>query len=237
MKNIYPALVLMVLMTLSSSACAHELPAQQDNISVVGVGKVEAEPDQAILNVSISAQKPDLSSAKKLADQRYAAVLKVIKDAKISDNMVTATRITAQPQYEYRSNQQVYKGELVSRSLSIKILDLDKVSPLMQALVENGVSTIDGINTGFQDQKALLQQALAAAADDARDKAKFLAERLGRSLGSAYLISEHNSDAPQNVRRERTMASASIASDQPPPPEMFGTQTIQASVNVSFNLL
>lgn len=227
----------MLLVLVSAVACAHEASSEQDHISVVGVGEVEQEPDQATLRISISAKQPTLIATKKLADERYRGVLKVIEDAGIETKGVKATRVSAQPQYEWRNSKQIYTGELVSRSLNIIINDLDKVSPLMQALVENGVSTIDGMETGFKDRKSLQQQALAAAADDAKSKAKFLAERLGRNLGSAYIISEHNSNAPQMVRRESMMMKSDMAASVSAPPEMFGTQKVRATVNVSFNLL
>ncbi|MBT8113787.1 MAG: SIMPL domain-containing protein [Arenicella sp.] len=229
--------LLLVLMfgTVSMVACAHEPGATQDNISVVGVGEIEAEPDRAVLNVSIHALQPDLAAAKTLADQRYADVLEVILASGIDKKSVKATQISAQPEYEYRSGKRIYKGERVSRSLAIIIDDLQKVSSLLQALVDNRVSTIDGISTGFKDPKKLQREALAAAADDASDKAKFLAERLGRSLGSAYQISEGNNGAPPVYRREAAMAKTMTADAAPP--EMFGTQKIRATVSVSFNLL
>ena len=233
MKNLFLTLL---LATFSIAACAHESTAPQDNVSVVGVGEIEAVPDQATLNISIQARQPDLAAAKQLADKQYASVLDVILQAGIDKKFVKATQISAQPEYEYRNGKRIYQGERVSRSLSIIVNDLDKVSPLLQALVENGVSTIDGMSTGFKDRKSLQQKALAAAADDAKAKAKFLAERLGRVLGSAYLISEHNNNTPQVYRREAAMASKSMATDSAPP-EMFGTQKIRATVNVSFNLL
>ena len=225
------------VMPWSVSAQAHEANLQQDNISVIGVGEVEQEPDQATLAISINARQPTLPAAKKLADDRYRRVLGVVEKAGIAAQFVKSTRLNAQPEYEWQNNKRIYKGELVSRSLSIIINDLEKVSPLLQALVESGVSEIDGLQTGFQDRKALQLKAMAAAADDAKSKAKFLAERLGRKLGSAYLISEHNVDAPQMLRAEGMMMAKSASADAPPPAEMFGTQKVQATVNVSFNLL
>lgn len=220
-----------------STASAHDMVQEQDHISVVGVGEVELEPDQATMNISITAKEATLPEAKKVADERYKSVLSVILDAGIDKKHVKATRISAQPQYEWQHNKQVYKGELVSRSLSIVINDLDLVSPLMQALVENGVSTIDGVSTGFQNSKLLQTQALKAAAEDAKSKAKFLAEQLGRKLGAAYLITEHNADAPEMVNRDRGMMASAMKSNDLPPPEMFGTQKVRAQINVSFNLL
>lgn len=221
---------------VSLSACAHEATSPQDQIAVVGVGEVEAEPDQATLTVRVSAQEPDLQAAKQLADTRYRQVLVVLSKAKIDERQVKATQIIAQPQYEWRNSKQVYRGELVSRTLQIVVNDLEKVSPLMQALVDNGVSTIDGMATGFQDREALMEQALAAAADNAKSKAEFLANRLGRDLGSAFLISEHNDGAPTMMRAPEMARASTMAADTAPP-EMFGTQKVRARVNVTFNLL
>lgn len=238
MKNTLIAVnVLIWLVAFSVPACAHEPVAEQDHISVVGVGEIEQEPDQAIVNVSINAKQPNLPEAKRLADDKYRKVLAVLNNLAIDEKHIKATRVSAQPEYEWSNNKQIYKGERVSRSLAITVNDLGKVSPLMQALVENGVSTIDAINTGFQDPKALQQKALAAAADDAKTKAKFLAERLGRSLGSAYLISENNNRQQPVGRPQYSPMARSVSADQAPPAEMFGTQKVSATVNVSFNLL
>jgi uncharacterized protein YggE len=220
----------------SCNAFAHEAAVQQDQISVVGVGEVEAEPDQVILRVCITATEPSLAAAKTLVDRRYRQVLDVFEQQDIDEKWIKATQISAQPQYDWQNNKRVYKGERVSRSLNITINDLEKVSPLMQALVENGVSSIDGFEAGFQDRAKLLEQALSAAADDARRKAQFLAERLGRNLGAAFLINEHNEHAPTMVRGQE-MARASAMVSEAPPPEMFGTQAVRARINVSFYLL
>ena len=235
MKNL---ILLISLSIMSISAGAHEAKTMQDTISVTGVGEVEAEPDQLQLDISVNAHEATLTAAKKAADDDYRTVLAVIEKAGIDEQFVRSTRISAQPQYDYQSGKRVYKGEQVSRSLQLTINDLDVVPELMQALVDNGVSTIDGTTPGFQDRKALMQKALAAAADDAQSKAKFLAERLGRNLGSASLISEHNSNqAPRPYQGEVAMARSMSADAAPPPPEMFGLQKVQATVNVTFNLL
>ena len=236
MKRFILSFFTLSLMLSGLIACAEDNSLSADHISVVGQGEVEHEPDQAIMSIGINALQANLPAAKKLADQRYRQVLKVLADMKINAKQIKATRISSQPQYEWSNTKRIYKGELVARSLNVTINDLEKVSPLMQALVENEVSTIDGITTGFQDKSALQQQALGLAADEAMLKAKFLAERLGRNLGSAYLITEQNVGAAQPVRMERAMMSKSMGAEAPPP-EMFGTQKISAQVSVSFYLL
>lgn len=221
----------------SLSILAHDAGPQQDHIAVVGVGEVEQEPDLATLSITVEAREPDLLSAKKVADERYRKVLAVIEKAGIKDEAVTATQIIAQPEYEWRDSKRIFKGERVSRTLSIEIDELDKISPLMQSLVENEVSTINGLTTGFKDRTVLINLALAAAADNAKSKAEFLANRLGRSLGEAFLITEFNDTAPQVMQAESMMQSRALASDAAPPPERFGKQSLRVQINVSFALL
>ena len=216
---------------------AHELQAVQDTINVVGVGEVNEEPDQVVLSIGINAQELTLVEAKKVADQRYAMVLQQIKAAEIDDKYIKATRINAQPQYEWINNKRVYKGERVSRSLQVTINDLDSVSELMQAIIENGVSTIDSMTTGFQNPEQLEQQALGIAADDARAKAEFLAKRLGRNLGQATMITEQSSAMPTLQPSVQMMRGGAALESAQAPQEMLGTQKIKATVNVSFNLL
>lgn len=227
--------VLLLAIIACTSTWAHDSANDPDHIAVVGVGEIEAEPDQAVLSVRVFAQEPELKDAKRVADKRYANTLQVLRKHKINNAMIKATQIIAQPQYEWRSNKRVFKGHLVSRTLQITINDLKIVSMLMQELVENDVSTIEGIRTGFQNREALMQQALAAASDNAKAKAEFLTTRLGRSLGNAFKITEHNQSAPKRMVRTE-MARFATAADAPPE-EVFGTEKVRAQVNVSFYLL
>lgn len=228
-----------MLMMILSLACAplfaHELAPEADLISVTGYGMIEEEPDMVTLRVTISAEAARLTEAKSLADRRYKSALKQIKKARIDDKHIKATRIHAQPQYEWASKKRVYRGELVSRSLSIKVFDLGKLPELMQALVEHGISTIDGVDSGFSNEYELKQKALGAAADDAKQKARFLAKRLGRELGVVSKINAQNAGSPRRHVQQARMMTAEMDKASAPP-ELFGTQRITSQVHVVFNL-
>jgi len=210
---------------------------QSNQISVVGVGEIEQEPDQAILHIGINAKAQTLVDAKKIADQHYEKALEIIFAANIDDKFIKATRINSQPQYDYNSSPKKYVGEVMSRSISITINDLDALSPLMQTLVESGVSTIDGVATGFQDKLALERQALALAAKDAKQKAIFIAQQLDREAGNAIFISEQNiSNQVPQFRPEAASFSRAVSVSVNAPAEKFGTQKIEATLNVVFSL-
>lgn len=228
-------IVLFGLCVMQSSAFAHE-QSNIEQVSVVGAGEVKAEPDQVILLVSVYAIEKDLKSAKRVADERYQTVLDELKTQGISDKDIKVARLDMRPEYEWTSQKRVHKGERVNRSLTIVLKDLAKVTPVLQGLVEQGVSTVDNMSAGFQDEAELKRQALANAVQDAKGKAQFLAEQLDRGLGAAFNIVEQNGAAPMfqdfGMARGSTMKSEAFS----PPPEMFGTQTITANITVAFKL-
>lgn len=232
MKTILLSIVAVFLL----AACANETQQQYDFISVAGAGVISTEPDKAILNLSSTAKEANAATAKQKADAAYKNILTVVKKAGIPDKRIKVTRLSIQPEYQWANNKQVYKGERVTRNISVEIHDLEKVSGLIQALVENGVSTIDNMQTGFIDEKELKQQAMAAAASDAKRKAKFLAKQLDRKLGIAYEISENDTSAPLFRHQQIESFSRAKSASYDAPAEMFGTQDIRSTITVRFKL-
>ena len=227
----------------ATSVTANErniLEAGTNQINVTGVGEIEAEPDQAVLNISITVTKDTLVEAKQDADEKYQQVLNVIEKADIPTKQYKVTNLNSYPQYQWGFNKRSeYKGQKITRSMSITINDLEKLSPLMQALVENGVSTITSISPSFQDESGLQRQALDKAIDDASSKAAFIAQKLNRDLGEVLSITEQS--APISIFQTRTfqlegLAASAASKSVSPPPEAFGTQKIQTNINASFKL-
>jgi uncharacterized protein YggE len=222
-----------------SNTFAHDNQYPQNTIIVSGNGVVEAEPDVAILDLSIYSQRQELAQAKREADDKYRKTLAVLERANIAKQLIKATRINASPQYEWRNSQRIFKGYRVSRSLNVRIENIEKLSNIMQNLVENGVSSIDGVSTDFSNRPELVKQAIGMAADDAKDKAAFLARQLGRELGNASFISQTDHQAIQPRRQAYSMeaASSKVMSSAPPPQEQLGTEKITSRLTVHFDLL
>jgi len=240
MKLIYTFLLLIAVVSSNSRAHQeHKNNLNLDQVSVLGIGEVEAEPDQAILGVSIRVLKPTLLEAKQDADEQYRQVLTVIEKAGIPKTQYKVSSLNSYPQYDWSGNKKRYKGQEITRTLSITVNDLDKLSPLLQALVENGISNINNISSGFQDKSALQRQALAKAIDDASSKAEFIAKKLNRDIGGVLNVSENNVQSPTFQKRSYQIeefatnaSSRSVAAPQ----EAFGTQKVTAKINASFKL-
>ncbi len=231
-------LVIMQMSTINSANAdqhSNQKRGVKDTISVAGFGEVSAEPDQAVIAVTVSAINADVNRAKKSADEKYKSVLDATKSQGILKTDIKLSGLKVQPEYQWRDNQQVLIGTRVNRSLSITINDIDKVAPLLQKLVEGNVSTIERVQTGFQNRAVLERKALTAAITDAKDKAQFLATQFDKTLGSAYTISEHSQSQPIVRSFNEGMVRAKSLSASSVPEEHFGTQKVRANVNVVFH--
>jgi len=225
-------LFLISLISVSSMA-NDEMTKVGDTIQVQGNGEVTAEPDQAILSLSVNALSKDVEAAKQQADSKYKAVLAAAKKNGIDRLDIKSSGISVQPEYQWRDNSQVLVGTRITRSVTITVNEIDRVAELLQDLVEGEVSTVNNVQTGFKDRKSLERKALKAAIEDAKDKAQFLADQFGKTLGSAKTISEtQRQSSPRQFRGGMEMAK-SMAADLPE--EHFGTQAVRATVNVVFH--
>ncbi len=206
----------------------------KDTISVAGLGEVSAEPDQAIVSLNVSALNKNVNTAKAEADRKYSSVVAAAKAQGIARTDVKLSALNLQPEYQWVNNTQVLQGTRVSRSLTITVNDIDKVAPLLQALVEGDVSTINSVQTGFKNTDGMQRKALQAAIADAKEKAAFLAKQFGKELGSAYTITEQNHSTPvfRPFNEGFAMAKSSSAAV---PDESFGTQKVTARISVVFH--
>ena len=237
MKHIALILVMTLMSTLNSvNAEQHEQPSKhvKDTISVSGLGEASAEPDQAVVSLTVSSINANVNAAKTEADEKYQSVLNAAKNQGIAKTDIKLSSLNLQPEYQWRDNTQVLVGTRVSRSLSLTVKQIDNVAPLLQELVEGQVSTIDGVQTGFQNRAVLERKALTAAIADAKEKAQFLAEQFGKTLGAAYSISESSQSQPTFRAFNEGMLQAKSRSASVPE-EHFGEQKITANVSVIFH--
>jgi uncharacterized protein YggE len=124
----------------------------------------------------------------------------------------------------------------VTRQLVITVRDLESYAEVVAALLSAGVSNIDNTIAGFSKPNEGRQLALGLAADNAIANAGFLAERLGRKLGPVRRIVDRSVTNPSPVYARPQMMRAEAMDVAAVPEENFGTERINASVFVEFEL-
>ena len=213
-------------------------------ITVTGHGKISAIPDTAWVSGGVHTQAKTATEALNNNNNLMEAVIKVLKQANISDKNIQTSGFNVHPIYAHSKdsghrnpNSPKIIGYRVSNSVTIKIIDTDKLGKLLDKLVISGSNQISGIRFGFNDSQELLDEARKLAITDAGKKAKLYAQTAGVDAGNIISISELGARLPQPVYRLTEMRQAKIMSDASTVPVVRGEQDISASVNVVYELM
>ncbi|MEE8057223.1 MAG: SIMPL domain-containing protein [Pseudomonadales bacterium] len=166
---------------------AGELP-DKPHLIIEGYGMVEQIPDRVIIRFEVSATAETLSLAKQAVDKTIDRAIKAAQTQQVKDENISASKIQALPQFEWRNQNRVYKGERVNRQVEVKLLEVDRYNDLVEALLAAGVNRLQPVQLDFSQRKSLEAKALTLALDNAQHQADIIANHLGASLGTIFQI-------------------------------------------------
>jgi uncharacterized protein YggE len=157
-------------------AMALTLPALADqngpvrSISVSGEAERRVAPDMATLSMNVVTEAEDAAQARREADAVTARALALLQSAGIDDSDIDTTGLAVNPQFRWlkEEDRQQLTGYQVSRSIEVRLLELDKLGELLIGLSESGVNRIQPPRLGLVNEESTYQAVLAAAADNAR---------------------------------------------------------------------
>lgn len=221
-------------------------PVYADNdeaglISVVGVGTVKTAPDMATINLTVLREAKTAKEALKNNTQAMSDVLSAMKEFGIEDKDLQTSNFSISPRYIYPKQKDGVQqppqivGYQVSNSLSVRILDLNKVGEILDRSITLGVNQGGNISLGNSDIAELQMQARAMAMKNALRKAKILTEAVGVEVGDVKQINENASYARPQPMMRAELAMAKM-SDSAPVPIAAGQNAYSVSVNVTFEI-
>ena len=235
------ALLIIALLLTTHTACSHphQSADEVDTISVTGFGEVEVSSDQATLRLEISVENKVLSQAKTQADKHYSSFLSVLDTLNLSTDELTLQQLNMNPVYEWVNtngqSKRFQTGYLVSRTLSFELNELDKLPALLEALANLKGTSIQSIQRGLQNPSAVIAQATAKAAEDAKQRAAFIADQFDRALGDVKSVNVHNKTPFRPAPRMKSgLQEFAMAADAPS--EHLGQQSVSVTLSVVFNL-
>jgi hypothetical protein len=207
-------------------------------ITVTGKGKVSAVPDTAWVTSGVNTQAKTAAEALNKNTNLMKAVIEVFKDFDIKDKNIQTSGFNVHPVYDYSKDSRPPKliGYRVSNSVTVKITDINKLGELLDKLVSSGSNQISGIRFGFDDNKALLDEARKDAIANTRKKAQLYAQAAGVDVGDVVSINELGTRLPRPIYRRTEMDQAKMMASSGSVPVMSGEQNISASVTVVYEL-
>lgn len=205
-------------------------------IQVTGNGEIKATPDYLQVNLSIQATENNLKAAKKRVDRAMKQLLSEAQKLDINETDIDAAHISNQSQYEWRGNQQEYRGEQVTRNISITLLNKDNYADLAHQLLMIKEVRIYGSQLKFNNRQQLKNQALTKAIEAAKNKAQLMANAADNKLGKVLHIQEQGSHIPQPRFAGAEVMAMEASLKQDTAPMLIQKQKITATVVVRYEL-
>ena len=222
-------------LVLSLPSRAQNVQYDKQTLTVTGNGEMSAAPDVAYLNLAVETIAKSASQAVKENAEKTNSVMEAIK-AKLGENdKVSTAGYNLSPIHEYnnQTNKSEFKGYKASNQIVVEVHNLKQVGAIIDSTAEAGLNNISGLRFDTTKSAELKKKALAEAVKDAKATAEILAQAAGVKITRILQLSP-SYDYPVPVYRDYAMAAKEAAA--PPTPIEPGDLTINATVNIVFEI-
>lgn len=199
-------------------------------VSVTGDSIVQAQPDTAILTVSVVTQGRNALTAQQENANRSDAVVRALKNAAGAGAEIKTSGYSLQPMRVYKEGQPpTISGYEARNSVTVIMSDLTRVGAVIDATAQAGSNDVAGISFTLRKDRPARDQALAEATREALSKAQVIATALSGRLVRIVEVQEEGVQQPRPIYADqfqmKTMAAA-------PTPIEVGTLDITSRVQL-----
>lgn len=206
--------------------------ARRTRVIVSGDSLVQAQPDTAILTVSVVTQAKNALEAQQQNAARTDAVVRTLKGAVGTGGEVKTSGYSLQPQRVYRENQPpTITGYEARNTVTVTIGDLTKVGPVIDAAAQSGANDIGGVAFTLRKDRPARDEALALATREAMSKAQVIAQALGGRVVRIVEVQEEGTVRPRPMY-DAEMDRGMMQQKSVPTPIEIGSLEITGRVQI-----
>jgi uncharacterized protein YggE len=199
-------------------------------VLVTGDSIVQAQPDTAILTVSVVTQGRLALDAQQENANKSDAVVRALKSAAGAGAEVKTSGYSLQPIRVYKEGQPpTITGYEARNSVTVTMSDLTKVGAVIDATSQAGANDVAGISFTLRKDRPARDQALAEATREAVSKAQVIATALGGRVVRIVEVQEEGVDRPRPIYEGGTLMMKTNAA---PTPIEVGTLEITSRVQL-----
>lgn len=220
----------------SGTAAAGEQTADDRTIHVAGSGSAEAQPNQAVVRVSVVTTAADAATARQRLAEDVTRMRDALADVGVERGQITTRRYDIdrdrrRPREEGEEPEVQYRAW---HAFEITVQETDRVGTVIDTAVQNGATEVDNIEfTLSTDRRRELEsRARQAAMSDARAKARSLAGDANLTVTGVKVIRTGGGGAPRPVG-DGAMATATPVAEEPTELES-GPVTVVTTVRVVY---
>lgn len=174
--------------TLVGQPADDRAKAEEQTISVSGVGEVQRKPDYALVTVGVFVREKTAGAASARAGEVMKAINKAVGELNVPGAQLQTSGVNLSPSYDYNQRdadgQPVQRGFDASMQVTVRTTDVSKVGELIDSAVKAGANRIDGVRFEVNQAVEARQESLKLASKAAREKAEAIAEALGLRIVS-----------------------------------------------------
>lgn len=213
--------------------------AEPNTIAVSGMAEQEVAPDMAYIDVGINVRADDAETARTQEAQIASQIRRALLGLAITDNDLQNTSYYLYQEYKVDHNGvRTADKYVLDSSIKVTVKDLDKLSQVIDNVVEAGATNISNITYALSTQNIIQRQLLATAVENARDKAAVVANAGSRTLGNMLSADINSFDGgtivaygANKLRSTTNLAEDGVATKLSP-----GKIKLNARVQVVFSL-
>lgn len=215
-------------------------------INVRGEGEVLARPDIGQFTFAVRAEGDDAVTAQETSAEGMNAIIAYLTEQGVAENDIKTTNYSLNPQYRYEERicpansycppgEQILDGYEVSQMVEVKVRDLDMSGDLISGVGERGATNISGLQFTIDDESELKAQARAAAIEEAKEKARQLADDLDVRIVRMIGFYEEEGYYPKHsygMGGDMMMQEAAVRNPDMP----TGENEITSVVNITYEI-
>jgi len=249
LKPCFAALVFGLALNLGTTAFAHDphtphaLDLRKRIIPVTASAEIKTAPDEAIITAGVLTEGRDATDTGQENARKMNIVFEALRQAGVNRTDINTSQLTLRPRYDYESRKKPrIVGYTADNSVTVKTYDLEKVSPIVDALIRAGANNIQNVRFGLRDPEAAEALVLEQAIKKARERAQLIATSAGVSLGLLQSVKiEDGRYSPYNRSVDEIIVTAKkrgVNSEPTPPstPINRGELTVRATVNLVYEM-
>jgi uncharacterized protein len=212
------------------------LPPELATVTVRGEAVLRAEPDEALLGVTLTALDDDPGQALADVSRRSEALAAMLDELGVAKQDRATTGVTVYEEYDHTPSGRRSLGHRAAASVSVRFAEPEPIGRLMSRATAELQARIDGPRWQIAVRNPIRLEAAREAAADGRRKAQAFAEGVGAKLAALIKLTEPGTEsAGPMMRRAGFHAVAASAGGEPMPIEA-GEHEVSAAVDVTFTL-
>jgi uncharacterized protein YggE len=247
-KSILSALIIGAAFLTASPVQAHNvgnnheaMASQKRLLPVRATAEIKLDPDKASISAGVVTEGKNASETALENAAKMTEVFKALRSAGVAEADIKTTQLSLSPRYNYESKRKpLIVGYTADNPVTVNTFDLNKVSPIVDALIQAGANNIENVQFGLRDVEAIEAQVLEKAIQKARAKAQLMARSAGVSLGDLQSLTVgHGGFSRNNQGFDEVIVTASKrggGGERISTPISQGELTIKATVNLVYEM-